>query len=338
MTNKYDSAMNCYAGMEELYKTTKPIRGRAEDVRPIGDRRRTWERIVRGVEKAGADGEVVYWYGAHLYNTVVVKYFANGEIELACDGWATPSTADFMHMHTPRGIAVSKQQKNLWIRNSEKRRHLVPQEGALRLRETDGVWQSVTPITLKQIVVDRTKMKEARESIKEFRDFAKTMMRLSDGWVMAETIRPYIKKNQEKWWWTGYDYGFDGFEKSVLREGTLPNYIKQATVKKIKADLKACKDWADGVNRVVAKMRGNDIDTWQRMMYQMCETLSTEDRRLVMTTKVQINDDISVDRKEYDEQYKVEALLRRIDNVLKCLDVYTTRIVDDSKVRSNVVM
>ena len=36
-----------YKSAQQRWELTKPIRGRDTDVRPIGERRRTWERIER---------------------------------------------------------------------------------------------------------------------------------------------------------------------------------------------------------------------------------------------------------------------------------------------------
>ena len=38
--------IDLYAWYKHRYEDTKPIRGRAEDVRPIGKRSRDWELVV----------------------------------------------------------------------------------------------------------------------------------------------------------------------------------------------------------------------------------------------------------------------------------------------------
>jgi len=38
--------MKNYHYFKGRYESTNPIRGRKEDIRPVGSRRRTWERLV----------------------------------------------------------------------------------------------------------------------------------------------------------------------------------------------------------------------------------------------------------------------------------------------------
>ena len=106
MRNSGIDQINDYAIALKRWEDTKPIRGRAEDVRPIGKRRRDWELLVKDTR---ADG---VWYGARLYRTNVVMYSPDGRIEFRTGGWASVSTAEFMSAHSP--FRATKTRGQVW--------------------------------------------------------------------------------------------------------------------------------------------------------------------------------------------------------------------------------
>ena len=103
------SATKLYEYYKTKWETIKPIRGRAEEVRPIGKRRRDWEKITR---KDLGNGE--YSYCAVLYQTECVEYLPNGDVVVRCGSWSTPLTAEFIHTHSP--FTCYKKHKKLWLR------------------------------------------------------------------------------------------------------------------------------------------------------------------------------------------------------------------------------
>ena len=180
-----------YDYMRNKYETTKPIRGRAEDIRPIGKRRRDWEQIVK---RTVIDGEATYTaYAARLYNTDVVTYYHDGTIGLRCDNWATPSTAEFMWSWT--GLKVYKRNKQLWLHTSRDGVYLIPKEGELKIRKNDDYTITVlNPVSVKQKVVDRKAIKTVREKVKPFTDFCTAILKMSDGLITKETMGEFADK------------------------------------------------------------------------------------------------------------------------------------------------
>lgn len=171
---------NYYEQFKNLHDSIKPIRGRACETRPIGERRRDWEVIEM-------DGPVV---ACVLYHTQVVRYYPDGRIGLQCGGWQTPSTADFIHIHSP--WQCFKRNGKLWVMvpNSDGKymHYPVPREGELIFRPTeDGRWEPASEVVIQKQVVNREKAKEARAPYQPFLKWAKTFMKLSDGWIMHET-------------------------------------------------------------------------------------------------------------------------------------------------------
>lgn len=186
--------MLAYTHYKNLYESTKPIRGRAEDIRPIGQRRRDWELIIHKVE----DGQDVYC--ARLYNTDVVKYYPDGSVKLCIDSWATPLTAEFMHTHSP--FYCYKRYNKIWVRlrgEDEDKHYPIDRENGLLLVSVNGRYEPSEPVVVKQKVVDRQKAKDARAPLKPFLDWAKMFLKLSDGWIMAETKEQIATPRYEYW-------------------------------------------------------------------------------------------------------------------------------------------
>lgn len=164
--NKY------YKDAKQHYELTKPIRGRSDDVRPAGKRRRDWERIVKlGDEK----------YAYRLYNTDCVIYEPN-RITIACDKWASPLTAQFIRYYSP--FVCVKAKNNLWINASNtgfvgfypiyKQMFIdVDSEGQLHPR--------IEPVPVR--TVNRKRANELRGRLREFIKYGTTMLKLSDGWI-----------------------------------------------------------------------------------------------------------------------------------------------------------
>ena len=178
-------SINSYEFFEELYAGIKPIRGRSEQVRPIGERRRDWEQIVRKVQPDGSAS-----YAARLYQTDVVEYYANGDVVVRTGGWATPSTAEFIHEHSP--FACWKRYSKVWVRvrGNPDAPMAYPVGGELRFKQVgEHKYEPVEPVVIRKRVVDRDKAKLAREPLKPFVAWAKMFLKLSDGWVMHETCK-----------------------------------------------------------------------------------------------------------------------------------------------------
>jgi len=178
-----------YEMYAKSYETTKPIRGRSIDVRPIGDRRRDWETITQK-----AIDESMYSFSAKLYQTECVEYLPNGDIILRCGSWPTPTTAEFIHTHSP--FTCWKQGGKLWIRVGTK---AIPLSTELRMNwKGEYNYEPAEKVVINIRVVDRDKAKVAREPFKPFLEFAKTMLAISDGWVMHETCKQVLGWSGDK--------------------------------------------------------------------------------------------------------------------------------------------
>jgi hypothetical protein len=180
-----------YNHYKAKYNNTVPIRGRGEDVRPIGERRRTHELIT---QKPLLSGEVSYC--ATLYGTDAVEYHNNGQVTLRAKGWQTPTTAEFMHEHSP--FTVWKQDNKLWVRvSTPDGMKAFPVGEELTLRMVDGAngaqyYEPINKVLINKRVVDRAKAKAAREPLQPFLAWCKSFLAMSDGWVMHETRKAVL--------------------------------------------------------------------------------------------------------------------------------------------------
>ena len=168
MNNRYT-----FEGIKSVYEGIKPIRGRAVDYRPLGDRRRDWERV----EKIDEDT-----YAYHLYMTHCVTIKRDNSITLNHNGWSSISTAGFMTSWSP--FIVVRKSKVLWaLINGVYIPILKPL--TVRLDENGQYVPDTTMYLVK--VLNKQRAKEARKSFDPFLKFTKSMLKLSDGWINYET-------------------------------------------------------------------------------------------------------------------------------------------------------
>lgn len=97
--------IDSYEEAKYRYDNIKPIRGNPNDIRPLGDRNKQHMRIVKG-----SCGD---YYAAVLYRTECVQWHSDGRIVVNQGGWATDSTAAFVHAVSPFGCY--KMSGHLWV-------------------------------------------------------------------------------------------------------------------------------------------------------------------------------------------------------------------------------
>ena len=320
-----------YEFFRNRYEDTKPIRGRAEDVRPLGKRRRDWELLVKDTR---ADG---VWYGARLYRTNVVMYSPDGRIEFRTDGHNTVSTADFMSAHSP--FRATKTRGQVWVLRGDQKVPIL-HDKVVTFKQEGGDWKLITEIKLTQKVVDRSKSKVVRERIKGFEKYATTMLKLADGWVRASTTEQWRSlveqggSGEYAWKQYKYDFGFEENIKGILHGHTLSKWQKQHahnTYETYLRDLEA----------VLEMLSVEDIDTWDRAMYCILEKLyplQTNEVNVIEFCPYPGNVTYTARLVLNDEKYSVSVIKNFIGKLIKQMDVYTTREVDTSCIRDNLVI
>lgn len=318
---------NPYGYYKDRYETIKPIRGRAEDVRPIGKRNRDWELVVKEERDDGT------WYGAYLYRTKVVMYGPNGDLELNVDTWATPKTADFIQSHSP--FRARKIHNNIWVNVRGVGEVPVLTNKITKFKLVDGAWQPTEPVKLKQKVVDRKASNAVRAKVKGFIDYATTMLKLSDGWLRADTIAEYCRREigQGDWRWQEYKYNFlfDPITTSIL-QGHRASRWTRTQQDKHKEHMARCR-------AVLEMLSVEDTNTWDRAMYCILEKTNNINRELVHSINYEICPGTQRTLTLYDYQYRTNAIKDFMGKLIRELDdVHKVREVEGGCARTNVVI
>lgn len=180
-----------YESMERQYNATKPIRGRAVDIRPLGRRDEVDKESIGRRSDAGK-----YVYMARCYRTDVVRFYPDGVVGIYHGGHPTVTTAQFIDTHAPKGVYALIQHNQMWLcLNMDSSRQEVEaiclprgyeSTDEIRIQYLNDKWMVLNPPIVYRAMVDRPKMKEARAQVGEFLAYATTMLKLTDGWVLGE--------------------------------------------------------------------------------------------------------------------------------------------------------
>ena len=306
-----------YDYMRNRYENTKPIRGRAVDVRPIDKRRRDWEQIV---ERKIIEGEATYVaYAARLYDTDVVTYYHDGRIGLRIDGWATPSTAEFIYSWIPRGAHIFKKYNKLWINIRGSGTYLIPHNGELRIKK-DGEYNItvLNPVQPKQKVVDRKAIKAVRDRIKPFTDFATAMLKMTEGLITKETRREYAYESTYHYWTEEHQYRLqDGTKLDYTFFHRLDTDIALSIIEKL--------DQSEYMVMMLAALRHFN-GAYDKINQAQIQYTLPNNQGQPHTAYV------------YDHVYPVHAIKAVTDNIIKRMNgVHKLRDVEVGKCVTNVV-
>jgi len=187
-----------YSHYKDLFTSVKPIRGRATDIRPIGARRRDWEFIRM-------NGDVVECV---LYSTPVVRYYPDGRIGLQCGGYPSPSTAEFIYVHSP--FAARRKDHKVWVQSmNQKDEYPLPTHGeTVFVLTPDNKWMPEVPLEHNKQVINKSKAKEARAPFMPFIKFMESFFKLSDGWLMDDTMAQFGVLDTQNMGWNRARYNF----------------------------------------------------------------------------------------------------------------------------------
>lgn len=164
-----------YERAKEVYESIKPIRGRAGDIRPLGKRRRDFERVC----KVGDN------YTYRLHNTDCVIFEPTRTI-IQCGEWPSVMTAKFLDEYTP--LYTCKRHNTVWVSSLMTYGNVVPLVKPLVLeRQSDGKYTyKPEPYLVRR--VDRTAAKAARGVLAPFLQWMTMFLKMSDGVVTHDII------------------------------------------------------------------------------------------------------------------------------------------------------
>jgi len=165
-----------YNEAHHAWESTKPIRGRKEDTRPLGHRRCVDQYQIR---KNGDVMECV------LYKTPVVSYLADGQIVIKDDGWKSVSTAYFIEEVLGIQARIFNRDLNVTVNGGE---YPVPTDG-LYLGWVDGKLAPLNAQAIKIHAIDRKGANNVRAKYADFHTYMMGMMKLrANDIVTAEEV------------------------------------------------------------------------------------------------------------------------------------------------------
>jgi hypothetical protein len=167
------------------WESTKPIRGRDVDVRPLGHRRSADQYKIELLPEGGV--------ACVLYRTPVVTFFEDGDIRILNEDWNSVSTCNFID-EILYSVNSRIYNNDLYVRT--KQGEFALGEGGIWLRmnaqgELEVKLDALPPKYVHAI--DRKKANNVRAQYKPFIDYASRMCRLkgNDPYLESEMVRVF---------------------------------------------------------------------------------------------------------------------------------------------------
>ena len=155
-----------YRHAEQIHDMSKPVRGRAMEIRPLGDRR---DADTYWIRKNGEAIELV------LYKTPVITFTPDGEVVLFVDGYNSVSTHQFIGHVLNIGVHGARRTTVLTI-NGEK--FTLADKDKLRLRREGDNWHVLNPTTQWGWKLNRKAVTNVRTKYGEFYSYLKGFVSL----------------------------------------------------------------------------------------------------------------------------------------------------------------
>lgn len=182
-------SIRLYESIKNDYDNVKPIRGRSTDVRPFASRSRDNELLVRVIR----DDKVLY--GARLYKTDVFLVAPDGVVEIGDGGWNSNLTVGFLNTVMNRymygSMHVWREFSRTWLRcqgANDSATYVVSGGVVVQLHYNPltNEYRALEQQIVKQRQVNKPALRELRASVKPFVTFAKTFLKMGDGFISKE--------------------------------------------------------------------------------------------------------------------------------------------------------
>jgi len=161
-----------YADALRKYDNTKPIKGRQDDPRPLGERRNVDTYSIRKNVWTNAI-ELV------LYRTPVIKFTTEDEVIINIDNWPSASTCQFItRVLSGVGAYRVKGEVVLGFTGIEAKLMLPAKGETVLVRNTSGGWIPKVKQTLYDYRVSRKEANNVRKSVSNFRDYLSGVIKL----------------------------------------------------------------------------------------------------------------------------------------------------------------
>ena len=318
-------SIELYNKFKDRFTNTAPIRGRSVECRPISKRTRDWEQVVKrwAVENGALDMEGEWSYGAHLYQTDCVMYMSNGDIHVKTGGWDTPTTAEFISRWQPYSMRCYKKYNKIWVEYKGQNYPIDTTKPTVFKFNTDTDSYAVTDAKpMLQKVIDRIKMKEARQKLEGFRTYVKMMLKLGDGWISNDLVEQHEQKD------AGNDYW--GRKTFKVGERTMSPYAMSGSLSSRDAQ------------ELYTAFCTEDDTQYPKLLCIITSSSNYLASRTVAYKEVEYKDykgnPLKRNIEIQEHQYDYKTVDNRINYIIKqACDVYTTKEVPVGKVVTNLV-
>jgi len=164
-----------YAEAKLRYEQIKPIRGRAGDVRPLGNRKNDSYRIAKRVNPLNDTTS----YQCILYRTPMVEFKPDGDVEINMGGWVSTANRTFIE----RLLHLSCYSKNgssvLCLgNNAEVVLHKTKTTVIRRLEDYPFTWELMVSEPVYETQLNKKKANAVRAQYSEFEKYLKGMVNL----------------------------------------------------------------------------------------------------------------------------------------------------------------
>ena len=170
-----------YADALKIHDKTKPLRGRAIEIRPLGNRR---DADTYHIRKHGDAIELV------LYKTPVITFEPNNEVVLFVDSYNTVATHQFIHQVLNIPASGVRRTTVLTIGNNK---YTLADKDKLRLRRDEGGnWCVLNPTQQWTWRLDRKAVTNVRSKYGEFYKYLKGFVNLRTESITENTWNPHM--------------------------------------------------------------------------------------------------------------------------------------------------
>lgn len=157
------------------YEQIKPIRGRAGDVRPLGERKNDRYRIAKRVNPLSD----ITSYQCILYSTPVIEFKPDGDVEINMGGWGSNATRTFIE----RLLYLSCYSKNgsdVLCLGSKSEVVLHPTKTTVvrRLEVYPFTWELASSEPVYETQLNKKKANNVRARYSEFEKYLRGMVNL----------------------------------------------------------------------------------------------------------------------------------------------------------------
>ena len=158
--------VHTYEQALSIYNNSKPIRGRAMEVRPLGSRR---DGDTYWIRKNGDALELV------LYKTPVITFMPDGEVVLFIDGYNSVSTHQFIGHVLGISVHGARRTTVLTINGNK---YTIADKDKLRLRKEGENWHVLNPTAQWGWKLNRKEVTNVRTRYGEFYKYLKGFVNL----------------------------------------------------------------------------------------------------------------------------------------------------------------